>query len=194
MTLPTKLTLLRILLTFIIMALLFVPGWEAKAAALALFLLASLTDWLDGLLARRWRQTSLLGALLDPIADKVLVLGLFLALVQLRLIPAWIVLLIAGREFLITGVRLFAASRHVVLSAAKEGKHKTVSQFVTILVILIALLIRERAGSPMLSPDTRDLWTWAILICLSVTTAFTIVSGATFFGRHWRVLRDAVTH
>ncbi|PIQ83784.1 MAG: CDP-diacylglycerol--glycerol-3-phosphate 3-phosphatidyltransferase, partial [Candidatus Omnitrophica bacterium CG11_big_fil_rev_8_21_14_0_20_63_9] len=81
MTLPTKLTVLRIFLTFLTMALLFVPGPAAKAWALAGFIVASLTDWLDGWLARRWNQMSPLGALLDPIADKVLVLGVFLAFV-----------------------------------------------------------------------------------------------------------------
>src|SRR3989338_3479002 len=106
MTFPTKLTCLRLVLTFVIMGLLFVPGPAAKASAFGLFLLAAATDWLDGLLARRWGQISSLGALLDPIADKVLVLGLFLAFVQLRVIPAWMVLIILLLQLVITGVRL----------------------------------------------------------------------------------------
>lgn len=191
MTLPTKLTCLRILLTFVLMLALFVSGWVAKVWAFSLFLVASLTDWLDGYLARRWRQQTALGALLDPIADKVLVLGTFLAFVQLRLIPAWMVLIIVFRELLITGVRLVAAGRHVVLAAAKEGKHKTVSQMATIVVILGSMIIREAWGA--------DLPAWAsagiadlILGCLWVTTILTVVSGAMFFWRHRNVLRDAV--
>ena len=191
MNLPTKLTLLRILLTFVIMGLLFVPGGPAKAAALACFLLAGATDWLDGSLARRWGQTSPLGALLDPIADKVLVLGMFLAFVQLRLIPAWMVLLIAFREFLITGVRLFAASRNVVLSAAKEGKHKTISQVVTIVVILVALTIREFVGKVAMPGWAMTVTRWAIFGCLWATMLLTIVSGGSFFWRHRTVLMDA---
>ena len=189
MTLPTKLSLLRILLTFTIMGLLFVSGWIAKAVALALFLLAGFTDWLDGHLARRWGQTSALGALLDPIADKVLVLGTFLAFVQLRLIPAWMVLIIALREFLITGVRLFAASRAVVLSAAKEGKHKTVSQMVTIVVVLIALIVQALFGATPLSAAMR----WVVLGCLWVTMVLTVISGAAFFWRHRVILMDAAS-
>ena len=185
MTLPTKLTLSRILLTFVIMTLLFTPGVEAKSAALACFVLASLTDWLDGWLARRRKQISALGALLDPIADKVLVLGMFLTFVQLGLVPAWMVLLIALREFLITGVRLFAASRDVVLSAAKEGKHKTVSQMGTIFVVLVALIAEERS--------TAALWHQVIVACMWVTMLLTVISGTTFFWRHRSVLRDAVT-
>ena len=94
MTLPTKLTALRIILAFLVMDLLFVPGWAAKAAALGCFFVAGATDWLDGYLARRLGQATPLGALLDPIADKVLVLGVFIAFVQLRLVPAWMVLII----------------------------------------------------------------------------------------------------
>ena len=189
MTLPTKLSLLRVLLTFAIMALLYVPGWLAKSAALALFLLAGFTDWLDGHLARRWGQTSALGALLDPIADKVLVLGIFLSFVQLRLIPAWMVLIIALREFLITGVRLFAASRNIVLPAAKEGKHKTVSQVVTIVVVLFALIIQELFGPTPVSAAVR----WVALGCLWVTMLLTVISGAAFFKRHYAALMDAAT-
>jgi len=190
MTLPTKLSVLRIGLAFLVMACLFVPGWVAKAAALALFLAACLTDWLDGFLARRWHETTPLGALLDPIADKVLVLGTFLAFVQLRLVPAWMVLIIALREFLITGIRLYMASRRLVLPAAAEGKHKTVSQMVAIVVILGVLVIEELPGAPWRSSRTQALMAWAVLGCLWVAVVLTVVSGAAFFWRHRGVLRD----
>jgi len=192
MNVPLKLTLLRILLTFVIMGLLFTTGWLAKLAALVGFLLASLTDWLDGYLARRWHQTTPLGALLDPIADKVLVLGIFLAFVQLRLIPAWMVLIIVLRELLITGVRLFAASRHVILQAAKEGKHKTVSQIVTICVVLSVLVIQEFVGTSSVPASMETAMRWVMLGCVWVTMIFTVISGTTFFWRHRVVLMDAV--
>ncbi len=193
MTLPTKLTVLRLLLTFVTMGLLFLPGWIAKAGALGCFVIASLTDWLDGVLARRWHQTSALGALLDPIADKVLVLGLFLTFIQLRLVPAWMVLIILLRELLITGVRLFAASRQLVLSAAQEGKHKTVSQMVTILVILSVVFLREWVGPGGLAPSTEVFLDRFILGCLWITVVLTVISGASFFWRHRSVLLDVVT-
>ena len=192
MTLPTKLSVLRIVLAFLVMACLFAPGGAAKAAALVLFLAASFTDWLDGYLARRWRQTSPLGALLDPIADKVLVLGTFLAFVQLRLVPAWMVLVIALREFLITGIRLYAASRRLVLPAAAEGKQKTVSQMVAVIVILGVLVIRELPGAAWHSDRAQALMRWAVDGCLWVAVILTVVSGAAFFWRHRAVLRDAV--
>ena len=193
MTLPTKLSFLRILLTFAIMGCLFVPGWIPKAAALALFLAASLTDWLDGYLARRWSQASALGALVDPIADKVLVLGTFLAFVQLRRIPAWMVLIILLRELLITGVRMFAASRGIVLAAAREGKHKTVSQMATLVVIFVALVLEEFPGTAGMSAQGRAVLAWTVLGCLWVTMGLTVVSGTTFFWRHRTLLKDAAT-
>ena len=175
MTLPTKLTILRIFLTIVIMALLFAPGAHAKTAALAIFLVAGFTDWLDGYLARKWNQRTPLGALLDPIADKVLVLGLFLAFIQLSLIPAWMALVIAAREFLITGVRLVAASRHVVLSAEKEGKHKTAWQIFTIFMILLSLALEEVLG---LSPEHRRFLEGLVLASLWVTMILTAPGAA----------------
>ena len=193
MTLPTKLTIVRMVLAVLVMGLLFTPGWMAKSAALSCFLIAALTDWLDGYLARRWRQISPAGALLDPIADKVLVLGALLAFVQLRLVPAWMVLVIVLRESLITGVRLFAASRNIVLSASREGKQKTVSQMVTIVVILAALIVRELPSRP-LSGEAERVVALAILACLWITTILTVISGTAFFWRHRTVLREAVNH
>ena len=111
MNLPTKLSVSRILLTFGLLAALLTPGLAAKLIALAVFIVASLTDWLDGMLARRRGELTPLGALLDPIADKVLVLGAFLAFVQLRLVPAWMVLVIMLRELVITRIRLIAANK-----------------------------------------------------------------------------------
>lgn len=193
MTLPTQLTLLRFLLAFLVMGLLFIPGWPAKAGALAGFLAAGLTDWLDGYLARRLGQATPMGALLDPIADKVLVLGTLLAFVQLRLIPAWMVLVIVLRESLITGVRLVAAGRRIILPAATEGKQKTVSQMLTIIVILAALLLHELpAGQALPLPVREAIWL-GVLGCLWVTMVLTVVSGTMFFWRHRAVLRDVVS-
>ena len=189
MTLSTKLTVLRIGLTFVVMALLFVPGWVAKAIALAAFLFASLTDWADGYLARRWHQTTPLGALLDPLADKILVLGIFLVFVQLRLAPAWMVLVIVVRESLITGMRLVAAGHHVVLSAERTGKHKTVSQMAAIAVILSVVTLQEWLGRGVLSLQTVARMHQVTLGCLWVAVALTVISGASFFWRHRDVLR-----
>lgn len=192
MTLPTKLTLLRIVLTVVIISLLFLPGWPAKAAACVGFLLAGFTDWIDGYLARRWHQTSPLGALLDPIADKFLTLGLFVVFAQLRLVPVWMVSLIALRELLITGVRLFAARRRLVLPAAREGKQKMVSQLLALFAAFAVLLAREGLQQGLVSSRTVALLQQAMLVCLWVAVALTVFSGASFFWRHRAVLREAM--
>lgn len=192
MTLPTQLSILRILLTFVIMGLVLVPNLSVKVAALFVFVIAAFTDWLDGYLARRHQQETPLGALLDPIADKVLVLGLFIVFVQLHVVPAWMVIVILLREFLITGVRLVAARRQVVLAAAKEGKHKTVSQMVTIGAILLVLVARE-ASPTWLTADVDQGLGMLIVVCMAVTVALTIFSGAGFFWRHRHVLWESVS-
>ena len=183
MNLPTKLTLFRILLTFLIMALLFVPGPIAKAACLALFLLAAATDWWDGYLARRRNQITPLGILLDPIADKVLVIGALLAFVQLRLVRAWMVLIILIRELLITGVRLYAVSRRTVIPASLEGKHKAASQMLAVLIILTLLLIRECVSGPA-ADRFEPLMPPIILWSMWVAVVLTVISGVSFFWRN----------
>lgn len=192
MNLPTVLTFLRIPLTVVIIALLSTPGWIAKAAALGCFLLAGVTDWLDGRLARRWNQCSAFGALLDPVADKVLILGVFLGLLWLELMPAWMVGVVVFREVLVTGIRLAAARRGVVISAAKEGKHKLASQVLAIVVILSVLVLREWAWPAPLSAPT-ELWLGRLITaCLWLTVTLTLISGVSFCWRQRALLRSAL--
>jgi CDP-diacylglycerol--glycerol-3-phosphate 3-phosphatidyltransferase len=158
MNLPNRLTIARIILTvFFVMALLLPPqGWIrshflfGKTAALVIFMVASLTDWWDGWYARRHRMETSFGMLLDPLADKVLTTAAFICFVEqpsdragVPLVQAWMVLLIVSRDFLVTGLRLIAAEKGVVLQAEQLGKHKTASQMVAIILILLGLAARE---------------------------------------------------
>ncbi len=185
---PTQLSVLRIILTFIIIAFLLVPGPLPKTLALAGFVVASFTDWLDGYLARRWRQTSPFGALIDPIADKVLTLGLFAAFVWLGLVPLWMAAVIAVRELLITGVRLVVLRRQIVLPAAAEGKHKMVSQVVFLLMLLVVSLMRAWPGHERVPSSISAAINGVVIVCLWVTVTLTAVSGIAFFWRHRTVL------
>lgn len=189
MTFPTQLTVARIGLAVLVVTLLFLPGWLASVAALVVFLVASATDWLDGYLARRWRQTSSLGALLDPIADKILVLGVVIALVPLRLVPAWMASLICLRELAVTGVRLRLASRDEVLPAARDGKYKTVAQMLAIVLILAVRVVEALAGPGHLPRAFAAVTDWVLQGCLWAATALTVTSGVTFFLRHRMLLR-----
>ncbi|MFH1858081.1 MAG: CDP-diacylglycerol--glycerol-3-phosphate 3-phosphatidyltransferase [Candidatus Omnitrophota bacterium] len=147
MTFANQLTLSRILLTFLFMIFLFRGGFFYRALALFTFLTASATDLYDGMIARSRHQVSEFGKLMDPIADKILILAAFLAFVKLQLVPAWMVVFILMRELLITGVRLLALSKGKVLVAEKGGKHKTVTQVFAVVWVLLVLLVKEKGVS-----------------------------------------------
>lgn len=180
MNLPNKFTIARIVLTFVFMAFLFVHGLAAKVAALILFAAASLTDWVDGYLARKYDQISDFGKFMDPIADKILVLSAFFAFIELELVPAWMVVVIVFRESIVTGLRLFALSRNIVLPAQEGGKQKTASQMIAIFVILISLILKE-IGIKFPAE--------AIYILMLITTALTLISGSSFLYRNRVILR-----
>jgi CDP-diacylglycerol--glycerol-3-phosphate 3-phosphatidyltransferase len=135
-------TFFRILVTPFFLILIFRPELWAKWAAGILFALGALSDYYDGYLARKYNLKTEFGTLMDPLADKILFLSVFLAFVQLQLVPAWMVVVILARESLITWFRQVAQSRNVVIAASRAGKHKTVSQIVAISVILAILCVR----------------------------------------------------
>lgn len=137
MSLPNSLTLLRIFFVPLLVALLLTKGPNMDLWAVAVFLVAAVTDLLDGYLARRNGQVSRLGILLDPIADKLLTSAAFISLVELHLIPAWIVVIIIGREFAVSGLRAIAAAEGVVISASELGKTKMVFEVIAITVIAL---------------------------------------------------------
>lgn len=188
--LPNELTILRIILTFIFIIFIFLPGIKARIFAFILFGLASLTDFYDGRLARKYNLVSDFGKLMDPIADKILVLGAFLAFVQMQLIPAWMVMIIILRESFITGFRLVALRQHKVLAAEEAGKHKTVSQIVTIFVILLFLIFKElMLGGSLWNKSIEVYSSCGILVLMSITLALTVISGMAFVIRNRELLR-----
>ena len=182
MNLPNILTVSRIFLTGAFLFFLFSAGVLSQYIALLLFIAASITDFLDGRLARKRGITSTFGIIMDPIADKVLVLSSFFAFVYLQIIPAWMVVIIVIREVVITGIRLCALSTDQALPASRSGKHKTVSQIVSIIVILLFLCIRETVSTLQGSwPSTIDgQFRTGIFIVMCITVALTLFSGARF--------------
>ena len=129
-------TLSRILVAPLFLVFIFRDELWAKWTAGLLFAWGALSDYLDGYLARKNNLRTDFGALMDPLADKILLLTVFVSFVQLDLAPSWMVVIIAAREFLITGLRQVAQSQNVIIAASRAGKHKTVSQIVAISVIL----------------------------------------------------------
>lgn len=145
MNLPNQLTLLRIFLALVMTACLTIPDLPfGKLGALLIFSAAALTDYWDGRLARRGHGITPFGQLMDPVADKILVSAAFVCFVALgNTVPAWIVIVIISREFLITGLRLLAASAGEILQAGRLGKHKTIWQIITIVTVLLGLTLRD---------------------------------------------------
>ena len=138
MNLPNKLTVLRVIMVpfFVFFMLTDVGGAANKWIALAIFVIASLTDMLDGKIARKYNLVTNFGKFMDPLADKLLVCSAMIAFIELDLIPAWIVIIIIAREFIISGFRLIAAEKNVVIAAGMSGKIKT-----TVQMIMCCLLI-----------------------------------------------------
>src|SRR5947199_6019931 len=137
MNLPNKLTLSRFVLTVIFLIVMFSQVRFHETIALFLFCAAGITDFLDGQIGRRHQLITNFGILMDPLADKIMVCSAFIAFVGLTWIPAWMAVVVVARELAITGLRLLAASKNVVLAAEGYGKHKTVSQIVAIISILV---------------------------------------------------------
>lgn len=173
-------------------------GWNfAYTTALVLFLAASITDYFDGAIARKRGLESNFGKLMDPLADKVLMAAGFITLMPLRAIPAWVVICIIAREFLITGMRLLAASKGVVLSAEKIGKHKTAWQMVTVAYFLLMLSLAEFDRQGVL-PLQAQVWWWYAWRWVGWTLAgfaliLTVYSGLTYLWRHRDLLVDERT-
>ena len=164
---PNSLTLLRIFLVPFLVVVLLTKFYGREYVGLTIFLVAAVTDFFDGWIARRSNKITRLGALLDPIADKLLMSAAFISLVELQLAPAWMVVIIIGREFAVTGLRSIAAQHGVTIAASPLGKSKTISQ-----VIAIALLIMgdELGGYIMIGK-----WAlWAVML-------FALVSGVDYF-------------
>ncbi len=141
MNTPNKLTVGRmILVPFLVLFLL--TGWGGEAnryISLAIFVIASVTDWFDGYLARKNNLVTNFGKFMDPLADKLLVCSAMICLIELGRMPAWIVIIIIAREFIISGFRLIAAENGVVIAANYWGKFKTVSQMIMIILLLLNL-------------------------------------------------------
>jgi len=146
MNLPNKLTLSRFVLTVAFLAVMFSTVDYRETIALVLFIAGGISDFLDGQIARRRKLITNFGILMDPLADKIMVCSAFIAFVDLKWIPAWMVVIIVARELAITGLRLLAASKNVVLATEGYGKHKTVSQIIAIIAILVLASYQEWGG------------------------------------------------
>lgn len=177
MNLPNALTLARIFFVPLLVAVL-VQKNANEFLALAIFLAAAATDLLDGFLARRWRQITTVGTLLDPIADKLLVSAALISLVQVQVLPGWIAILIIGREFAMSGLRSIAAAEGYVIRASDLGKLKLVTQ-----VLAITLTMLGMRWPALRAPAMWSMW---------LVVVFGVVSAAAYFRKFWGEVDERV--
>ncbi|MGN0326716.1 MAG: CDP-diacylglycerol--glycerol-3-phosphate 3-phosphatidyltransferase [Lachnospiraceae bacterium] len=139
MNLPNKLTLFRVILIpfFLLFLLTDLAGGYSRWIALGIFVVASLTDLLDGKIARKYHLVTNFGKFMDPLADKLLVSSAMIAFVELGQMPAWVVIIIISREFAISGFRLIASDNHVVIAASWWGKFKTATQMIMVILMIV---------------------------------------------------------
>lgn len=194
MNLPNQLTVSRLILTGVFLALILTGFPYSETLALVVFVVASLTDALDGRIARQRKLITNFGILMDPLADKILICSAFIAFVELGQIRAWMVVLIVARELAITGLRLLAASRNLVLAAEGFGKHKTISQMVAIIAILLLLAHPTWGGFGEIlfgwSPGGESWIGWLADIAKWTTVALTLISGGIYLWRNRRLFLE----
>ena len=175
MNLPNKLTIVRvILIPFFVVLLLFDITAYDKWIALAIFIVASLTDFLDGYIARKYNLVTNFGKFMDPLADKLLVCSAMICLVELARIPAWVVIVIIAREFIISGFRLVASDNGVVIAASYWGKFKTTFQ-----IVMICLMIADL--EPLILITQIVMW---------VALALTVISLVDYLIKNKSVMQD----
>ena len=170
MNLPNKLTLLRIIMIPVFVVLLYLDFPFNNLVALAVFILASITDTLDGYIARKYNLITDFGKFMDPIADKLLVTAAMLVFVDWHMIPAWVVIVVVAREFIVSALRLVAANNGRVIAAGWSGKVKTASTMVCICIMLLGL------------PQ------WVNAVCSAVILATTAYSGIEYLVKNKDVL------
>ena len=196
MNLPNTLTILRIFFVPFLVAVLVEQNlrieWRGGVLipnaflALAIFLIAAATDLLDGYLARRWKQITTVGTLLDPIADKLLISAALISLVQIRRVPAWMVVLIIGREFAVSGLRSIAAAEGYTIQASDLGKLKTVTQIVAVVSAILAHQWKEWHLGVVIIPVL-----WIAIAASYFTVLVSTISAIDYFVGFWKQIDHA---
>ncbi len=183
---PNILTMMRIAAIPLLAALLLSPSKESGFWAAAVFALASITDWLDGYLARRMGIVTVFGKFLDPIADKLIVMAAMVMILPFGRVPAWMVLVILGREMIITGLRGIASSEGIVIQASDLGKFKTIFQIVAILGLVLHYEYNWFFGiaHPLLTVNMHNVG----MFYLWIATILTIWSGVDYLARFIKVI------
>ncbi|CAA9233047.1 MAG: CDP-diacylglycerol--glycerol-3-phosphate 3-phosphatidyltransferase [uncultured Chthoniobacterales bacterium] len=179
-----RLTVSRLGLTILFVIALNSQWGFGRTAALLLFAIAGITDYVDGEIARRYGFITDFGKLMDPLVDKVMIAAAFISLVPLNAIPAWAATIVVARDFLITGLRLMAATKGLVLPAERLGKHKTSWQIVTVVFFLLLLALQELQYATDETTWWLRAWNDGGQVLVWLTVLLTLYSGVTYFWRN----------
>lgn len=191
MNLANKITISRIILALACMSLTLQENLVFIISALLLFILASLTDLLDGHIARKKETISDLGKILDPIADKLLIIGVFLSFLERGLVSLWIVVIIMSREFIVTSLRIFALRQKKVLEAQYFGKHKTATQMVSIILIYILVIIEKASLQLNLGWYWIENFKSPLIFLIALWVAIiTLISGLVYLWKNRNLIRS----
>ena len=195
MNVPNQLTTARFFLTVIFVVALSTNWPFHFTAGLIVFIVAGVTDYLDGSIARSRNLVTDFGKLMDPLADKIMVAAAFICLVPLHAIPPWVAILVIAREFLITGLRLLAAGKGTILPSERLGKHKTAWQIITVIFFLLLLSLQEWQRADIISSTLLDpqsfLWVYGGGMILAVTLGLTLTSGCRYLWKHRSLIDSA---
>lgn len=187
-----RLTIGRFFLSLIFVASLSSDWAWSRTVGLLVFVLAGISDYADGQIARRFSMETDFGRLMDPLMDKIMIASAFICLVPFRAIPAWVVVLIVSREFAITGLRLLALSKGRLLAAESLGKHKTGWQIATIIFLLLMLSISELQGYDHMAEKPQwfqALWIYGGNTFLTIAVTLTLISGVGYLWKNHSVVR-----
>ena len=180
MNTANKITMIRVFLVPVFMVLFMIDNTACHYAALGVFILASITDAIDGHIARKYNQTTTFGKFVDPLADKVLTTAAFLILMYYGRMSVWALMIVLTREFMVAGVRLVAAGDGNVVAASMWGKLKTVTQMVAVVVAMMLLPMDKFLGVP--ARMISDILIW-------ISVVFTIISGIDYLAKNWHLMK-----
>ncbi|MDR3144294.1 MAG: CDP-diacylglycerol--glycerol-3-phosphate 3-phosphatidyltransferase [Puniceicoccales bacterium] len=193
MNLANCVTLSRIPMLFLIVLLLYVNFPGSASLSIVLFIFCGVTDWLDGYLARKYKIISTLGTFMDALTDKIFMIGVMVTLLALRILPLWtlfLILLVIGREFLVTTLRLVAATKNVVIAASMSGKVKTVIQIVATGIMILWFALTRDFGR-WLKPHYISWMYYGGLVLFLYSIYLTISSGVTYTINYRTLLNDS---
>lgn len=180
MNTANKITMIRVFLVPVFMILFMIDNTVCHYLALGVFILASVTDAIDGYIARKYNQITTFGKFVDPLADKVLTTAAFLILMHYDRMSVWAVMIVLTREFAVAGIRLSAAGEGTVIAASMWGKIKTVSQMAAIIIAMLLLNTDTFLGAP--SVILSDIVIW-------ISVVFTVISGIDYIAKNWHLMK-----